>query len=204
MQIRISLPLEPFYRSLFIHDAPIRFPNTSSSLIQKLQTLKNSAQREAISCVKITSIDHLPEETKVLPVHDYLSLLYSKYLARNLQSIKPSQNIVASSSGVRNMKHTLQSLFRHRVSTYLQNDVLRTTSSKTASKSLHNVTILQSILFLAPKHVRQTSSSQISTEEVNLSLPCMTSHFQLRSSFCSSLLSYHGRIGLIPSPLYPS
>ena len=62
-------------QSLFMHAAPIRFPNTSPSLIQKLQ---NSALRIATSCVKTTFIDHLHEETKMLPVKDHLSLIRSR------------------------------------------------------------------------------------------------------------------------------
>ena len=42
----------------------------------------------------------------------------------------------------------------HRVAMYLCNNILRTTISKTSSNSLYNVTISQSICFLAPNHVR--------------------------------------------------
>ena len=59
-------------RSLFIHAAPIRFPKASSSMIQKFQTLQNSAFSIATGCVKMACIDHLPEETKVLPIHNHL------------------------------------------------------------------------------------------------------------------------------------
>ena len=94
----ISVLLDPFYRSLFIHVAPIRFPNVSSSMIQKLQTLQNSAICVATGSVKMTSIDNLPEETKVLHVHDHLSLLCPQYFTRTLQSINSSQNVVTSFS----------------------------------------------------------------------------------------------------------
>ena len=46
----------------------IWFPNTSPTLIQKFQTIHNSALRIATGCVRITSIDHLHEETKMLPM----------------------------------------------------------------------------------------------------------------------------------------
>ena len=73
--------------SLFNYPAPIRFPDASSTIFQKLQ---NTALRVATGCVKMTSIDHLPEETKVLPVHDHLSITCSQYLDRTLQSSNPS------------------------------------------------------------------------------------------------------------------
>ena len=55
-----------------------------NNLIQKLQTIQNSALCIATGCVKMTPIDHLHEETKMLPVQDYLSLISSQYLARAL------------------------------------------------------------------------------------------------------------------------
>ena len=39
-----------------MYAAPIWFPNTSPSLIQKLPSFQNSALRIATGCVKITSI----------------------------------------------------------------------------------------------------------------------------------------------------
>ena len=49
-----------------MYAAPIWFPNTSPSLIQKLQNIQNSALRIATGCIKVTSIDLLHEETKTL------------------------------------------------------------------------------------------------------------------------------------------
>ena len=57
--------------------APIWFPNTSPSLIQKFQTIQNSALCIATGCVKMASIDHLHDETKMLPVQDHISLILS-------------------------------------------------------------------------------------------------------------------------------
>ena len=49
--------------SLSNHAAPIRFPNASSSMFRKLQTLQNTAPRVASGCVKMTSIDHLSDNS---------------------------------------------------------------------------------------------------------------------------------------------
>ena len=62
-------------RYLFMDEAPIRLPKISPSLIQKLQTIQNSTLRIATGCVKMTSIDHLHEETEMLPVQDHFSLI---------------------------------------------------------------------------------------------------------------------------------
>ena len=76
-----------------MYAASISFPNTSLSLIQKLQTIQNSAVRIATGCVQMSSTKHLHEETEMLPVQDYLSLICSQYLARAVQPTSPSHDV---------------------------------------------------------------------------------------------------------------
>ena len=73
-------------RFLFMSAAPIWFLNTSPSYIQKLQIIQDSVFRIATGFVKMTSIDLLQEDTKMLPIQDHLSLIFSQYLA-NLTTI---------------------------------------------------------------------------------------------------------------------
>ena len=61
--------------SLFMYAALIWFPNTSPSLVQKLQTIQNSALHIATGCVNMASVDHLHDETEMLPVQVHLSLI---------------------------------------------------------------------------------------------------------------------------------
>ena len=163
------------------HTAPIRIPNASSSMIYELQTLQNSALHVATRCVQMTSIDHLPEETKVLLVHDHLSL-FPISLSRTLQFIKASQNVVTWK-----LSETWKTPFK-------------TASSKIDIKFLYIVTIFQCIYFLA-------QSDFLSANINRKSKPRSLLHdfpFPASSSFWSSLLSYRRRIGLMPSPLFPS
>ena len=60
-------------------------PHASTSLIQKLITIQNYTLRIATGCAKMTSIDHLQKDSKMLPVQCHLSLINSQYLARALQ-----------------------------------------------------------------------------------------------------------------------
>ena len=71
-------------RSLFMYAVTIWFSNAKPSLIQKLQIIQISALRIATGCVMMTSINHLLEETKMLPFQDHFSLISSQYFARNL------------------------------------------------------------------------------------------------------------------------
>ena len=88
-----------------MYAALIWFSNTSASIIQKLQTIQNSALRiAATGCVKMTSINHLHEETEMFPIQDHLFLISSQYLAWSLQPNKTSHSVVTSPSDTRNMK----------------------------------------------------------------------------------------------------
>ena len=85
-------------------------------MIQKLQTLQNSALRVATGCVKMTSTDYLLEETKVLFTFPYYVPNISPEPS-NLATLP--KMLVTSPSGFRNVAQTLQSRFHHRVATYL-------------------------------------------------------------------------------------
>ena len=111
-------------RSLFMHAAPIFFPNISPSLIQKLKAIQNSAVLIATGCVKMASVEHLHEETEMLHVQDHLSLIWSQYLTRALQPDNPSHSVVTSPSVIRNLIQTLQSRFLHCVATYISSGIL--------------------------------------------------------------------------------
>ena len=88
-----SLLNSPLIRYLFMYAAPIWFPNSSPSLIQKLQIIQNSSLRIATGYGKMTSIDHLHEGTKMLAVQDHLSLISSQYLAKAIQPKNPSHSV---------------------------------------------------------------------------------------------------------------
>ena len=83
---------------------------------------------------------------------------------------------------------------------YLPSDILPLTDYGTTIKSLHTKAVFDSKSLLSHYPVLQTVSPQIAPEEVKLPRFYRTTLLQFRQSFCSSLLSYHEKIGLIPSP----
>ena len=70
-------------------------------MVLQLQAIQSSALRIATGCVKMISIDHLYEETKMLPVQDHLFLLSFQYLARAFQPNNSSDSVVTSPSDIR-------------------------------------------------------------------------------------------------------
>ena len=54
-------------------------PLASSTSINKLQVMQNAVLRTAIGCTQDTNIQHLHDETLILPIHDHLQLHASQY-----------------------------------------------------------------------------------------------------------------------------
>ena len=136
-----------------MYAAPIWFPNTSPSLIQKPQTIQNSVIHIATGCIRMTSIDQLHEENKMLSVRDHLSLISSQYLTKALQLNNPSRNAVTCLSGIRDKKtKTLQSRFLHRVASYLSSSILPHSDYGTTIMSLHTKVVSDSQFLLIHNH----------------------------------------------------
>ena len=54
-------------------------PIASSTSINKLQVMQNTALRTATGCTQDTNIQHLHDETLTLPIHEHLQLHASQY-----------------------------------------------------------------------------------------------------------------------------
>ena len=98
------------------------------------------------------------------------------------------------------MKKNLQSQFPHRVAPYIWYDFLPTSNYGTTIKSLHTEAVSDTKSLLTRNRVLQTDSPQIAAEEANPPHPYRTTLSQHRSSFYSSIHSYHDRKGLIQAP----
>ena len=152
----------------------------------------------------MASSSHPHAESLVLPVHDHLSLLSSQFLARTLVPTHPSYPITSSSSGPRNIKHTLQSCFHHSVAPYLVDDSLPPDAYKSTIKSLHTSAVAATIAARPPNRVLSTDPPPIAEEEKTLPRPHRSVLSQLRSGFCPALNSYLERIGRAQDNLCPS
>ena len=102
--------------SLFTYAAPIWFPNSSQTSIFKLQTLKNSALRITTGCVRMTAIDQLYTEAKVLKVDEHISRYALCSVPGHLfQPDHASFQTVQADSGPRKIKYTLQTAYMEKV-----------------------------------------------------------------------------------------
>ena len=205
--------------SLITYAVPVWFPNTSATSRNKLQIIQNSALRIATGCVKMSGIDDLHAEARMLKVEDHLSMLCSQFLATCLQPGHPSLPIVTADSGPREMKKTLQRCFGE-TREYGGGQQRRPTSFqapltdqlvnglvpdiKKARQSIHTRAVEEAIEARKPNRVLGAAAPDVGVAaERDMSRRQRTTLAQLRTGFCSALNGYLHTIGAAESPLCP-
>ena len=73
----IVITYKSLISSLFTYCAPVWLPQVSNTNLHNLQIVQNHSLRAATGCVSSTDVDHLHAETKILPVTDYLFLIFA-------------------------------------------------------------------------------------------------------------------------------
>ena len=206
--------------SLTTYAAPVWFPNTSPTSRKKLQVIQNRGLRIATGCVKMSGIDDLHAEAKMLKVEDHLRMLCSQFLATCLQPEHPSLPIVTADSGPREMKKTLQRCFgetreyrggQQRIPTSFQapfSDQLvngRILDIRETTKVIHTRAVREAIEARKPNRVLGAVAPDVDDlAEKDMSRGERTTLAQLRTGFCSALNGYLHTIEAAESPLCPS
>jgi hypothetical protein len=91
--------------------APVWTPTTANSNIDQLQTAQNTGLRIATGCTRMASIDHLHQETKVLPVRRHIRMRsVQMQLAHHLPD-HPGYRLLQRPVPPREMKATLRSRY---------------------------------------------------------------------------------------------
>ena len=94
-------------KSIASYAAPVWGTNASDSSFKKIQTAHNAALRTATGAHKMTSIDHLHQESLTLRVKDHSDMLSTQYLVNCLEDDYVSHGITIQEP--RPMKETLHS-----------------------------------------------------------------------------------------------
>ena len=80
-------------RSCMDYASPAWTPIISKTNQQKLQTLQNTALRTATGAIRLTSIDHLHNECKMLKVAGHHHLFNNQFLAQATQDTHPCNHL---------------------------------------------------------------------------------------------------------------
>ena len=103
----LLLTYQALGRSIVNYAAPVWSTNASNTSLGKIQRTQNEALRIITGSHKMSSIDHLHSETKMLPVEDHLNLLSAQYMVHCLDSENVCHHMTTLDHPPREMKETL-------------------------------------------------------------------------------------------------
>ena len=175
-------------RSVANYGAPVWSTNASITSIGKIQIAQNEALRIATGSHKMSSIDHLHNETEMLTVKQHSDLLSAQYLVQCLDPDHVCLNITTMDVPPRQMKHTLHT--RH----YPTVQPLLAATKKETLQAVHTEAVTRAINSQQPNRVLHNRPPPISLEEDTLRRPQRTTLSQLRSGHCRLLNSYQNRL----------
>ena len=184
-------------RSVANYGAPVWSTNASVTSIGKIQIAQNEALRIATGSHKMSSIDHLHNETEMLTVKQHSDLLSAQYLVQCLDPDHVCHNITTMDAPPRQMKHTLHT--RH----YPTVQPLLATTKKETLQAVHTEAVTRAINSQQPNRVLHNRPPPISLEEDTLRRPQRTTLSQLRSGHCRLLNSYQNRLKPTVDPRCP-
>jgi hypothetical protein len=180
-------------RSLINYAAPVWTPVASNASFGQLQRAQNGALRTATGCVAMTGVDHLHQETSVLPVKDHSVLLSAQYLASCRDSSHPCHQLTLEDPPPRTMKKTLNMHLKPLVD---RASTLNEPGASTVSiqKTIHSQVVDHALGSYAVNPVIDRRPPDINPEEKSLPRAVRSKLSQLRSGYSSMLHSYQNRL----------
>ena len=175
-------------RSIANYAAPVWSINASETNIGKIQRAQNEALRIITGSHKMSSIDHIHSETKMLQVEDHLNLLSAQYLVQCLDTENVCHHITKMDLPPREMKETI---FTRHYQTVLP---LLANNRKDTLQALHTSFVNTAIGNMKDNRVLNSRPPSINDEETLLQRRQRTTLSRLRSGHCKLLNSYKKRL----------
>ncbi len=172
--------------------APIWTPTLSDTNWNLLQAAQNTALRVATGCHRMSNIDHLHSETKIMPVKPHCEMLGKQFLLATQKPEHPNKTDLSAPPPPRQMKRTLRSRFGNEIKS-LSNPNLTDDQYKSKLKQLHTRSVRQVINSLDNK-VLHGRPPEINRTEQSLPRTTISTLSQLRSGYSVYLNSYKARI----------
>ena len=194
----LTLTYKSICRSTLEYGSPVWGPAISETSWDKLQRIQNQALRISSGCHMMSDIDHLHQETKVLPLRAHSEMLTKQFLAACHLPGHPGQKHLGKPIPQRNLSqhHTLLD-YEPEVSSLFPSEINKQ-AYKAAIKALHTSTVANTLQSYNPNDVLLRHPPNISVDETNLSRKERTSLAQLRSGYSKLLNSYLFRINGTP------
>ena len=176
-------------RSIINYAAPVWSTNLRDTNYSNIQYTQNEAVRIVTCCHKMSGVDHLHIEAKVLKVREHSELLFAQYLARCLEPSNVSNSITTRDTPKRRRKETL--FTRHRSTV---EPMISANDRKATLRAIHTITVNQAVNRQEVNVVLDDRPPLINNSEKDIPRKKRTTLAQLRSGHCRLLGSYKSRI----------
>ena len=180
-------------QSVLNYCSPIWGPNLCDSKWEELQRQQNAALRTATGCTNMTSIDHLHQECKMMPVKEHCDMLSRQFVLTTQLEENPNNINLNAPRPNRRMCKTLQTEHSHDIRNITQNGHTKD-QHKSRLKQIHTSSVRNYLNTVSENRVLQNPAPEICPSEKTLPRETRSTLAQLRSGFSSHLNSYLCRI----------
>ena len=193
-------------RPILEYASTIWSPIASTTGITKLQTIQNMALRIATGCTSDTNIQHLHNETNILPLSAHLKLHSSQLRQKSQHPTHPLHKFTVLTENERHKKQTIfDNNNNYTVNINMKSDLICEDLIQSNLKLIHSHIVSNYLSQRPPNKVLQDQTPSVSPAELLLSRETRRTLAQLRTNKSPLVVSYLFSIGdpRHPSPLFP-
>ena len=174
-------------RSIINYDAPVWSTNQCDTNYRNIQYTQNEALRIATGCHKMSSVNHIHVEAKILKVREHSELLSAQYLARCLEPGNACHSITTRETPKRRTKETL---FTRHCNTV---EPMMLVNRNATLQAIHSDAVNKAVNDQKKNSVRWSSTpNQLLRKKTNQEGTCHPRTIKIR--YCKLLGSYKSRI----------
>jgi hypothetical protein len=200
-QETITKVYRQYVRTNLNYASPAWAPAVAKSNLDRLQVAQNGCLRTATGCVKSTQVQHLHDETKVLPIRDHLNMIGTQFIAKIYNPAHPNHNLTSLPRRSRHMKQTPYHYYNQQYAAAHppHGDGVNT------KNFLHTHFTQKSISNAEVNKLLNTRPPLINKEELNLTRQQRTTLSRLRSGqdFHPGLNTYQNKLNSTVAPHCP-
>ena len=176
----------------------------SSTSINKLQVMQNAALKLSQDAHKTQNIQHLHDETLILPTHEHLQLHASQYKQKAHHPSHPLHNHTTYFN-LPSLKNTIFNNGRYTTNIPTDPHTITTTDIKTNMRHIHTSIVSRHLATRGINKILRTPPPHISSSEEILPRLTRRTLAQLRKNKSPFLKSYSHKVDAKshPSPLCP-
>ena len=177
-------------RPILTYVSSIWSPMASPPRINKLQDMQNAALRACTGCTHDTNIQHLLDETNILPIHKHLQLHASQVRQKAQYPLHTLHRYIAHDTSKRLKKPTTFNNSRYTRNIPTDPCTVTTTDIKANMRDIHTSIVSQHLAARDNNKILRTQPLQVSSTEENLPRHTLHTIAQLRTNKSPFLLSY--------------